>query len=73
MRREIQGSLGLPPLKSPFATIRDRENQKIEIFIRVTRRSVAAPLDQRIENAALSGGRIKSLFDRSCGDDLPRD
>ena len=33
MRREIQGSLGLPPLKSPFPTIGDRENQNAAILI----------------------------------------
>ena len=33
MRRELQASLGLPPLRSPFPTIGDRENQNAAIFI----------------------------------------
>jgi hypothetical protein len=61
MRREIQGSLGLPPLKSPFPTIGDRENQNAAIVILLG--DVCSEVHQRAEALGLAvTRRLKFLI-----------
>ena len=69
MRREIQGSLGLPPLRSPFPTIGDTENQKAAIVILLG--DVCSEVHQRAEALGLAlTRRLKFLIAYEAPQDL---
>ena len=69
MRREIQASLGLPPLRSPFPTIGDTENQKAAIVILLG--DVCSEVHQRAEALGLAlTRRLKFLIAYEAPQDL---